>query len=89
MGYGCVGSNSEPFAVLDDNDFPMVLAHVKSRLAEQGKEFGTEAPLINTKSIQYFIERKYQIDSFSSIFMSNIPCGKFENYLGISPEFFL
>ena len=89
MGYGYVGSNSGPFAVLDDNDFPAVLAHAESRMAERGSEFGAEAPLINTKAIQYFIERKYQIDSFSAIFMSNVSFGKFENYLGFSPEFFL
>jgi GNAT superfamily N-acetyltransferase len=89
VGYGYVGSNSGPFAVLDDNDFPAVLAHAESRMAEQEKEFGAEAPLINTKAIQYFLERKYQIDSFSAIFMSNVPFGKFENYLGFSPEFFL
>ena len=89
VGYGYVGSSSGPFAVLDDNDFPAVLAHAESLMAEQGKEFGAQAPLINTKAIRYFIERKYQIDSFSAIFMSNVPFGKFENYLGFSPEFFL
>ena len=89
VGYGYVGSSSGPFAVLDDNDFPAVLAHAESRMAEQEKEFGAEAPLMNTKAIEYFIERKYQIDSFSAIFMSNVPFGKFENYLGFSPEFFL
>lgn len=89
VGYGYVGSSSGPFAILDDNDFPAVLAHAESLMAEKGKEFGAEAPLINTKAIQYFIERKYQIDSFSAIFMSNIPFGRFENYLCFSPEFFM
>ncbi|HET9908262.1 MAG TPA: GNAT family N-acetyltransferase [Anaerolineales bacterium] len=89
VGYGYVGSSSGPFAVLDDNDFPAVLAHAESLMAEQGKEFGAQTPLINTKAIRYFIERKYQIDSFSAIFMSNVPFGKFENYLGFSPEFFM
>lgn len=89
VGYGYVGSSSGPFAVLDENDFPAVLAHAESWMAERGKEFGTEAGLINTKAIQYFIDRKYQIDSFSAIFMSNVPFGRFENYLFFSPEFFL
>jgi hypothetical protein len=66
-----------------------VLAHAESRMAEQGDEFGVESPLINTKAVQYFLERKYQINSFSAILMSNVPFGKFENYLGFSPEFFL
>jgi hypothetical protein len=89
VGYGYVGSSSGPFAVLDDNDFPALLAHAESLRAEEGGEFGAETPLINTKAIQYFIERKYQIDSFSAIFMSNVPFGKFENYLCFCPEFFM
>jgi GNAT superfamily N-acetyltransferase len=89
VGYGYVGSSSGPFAVLDENDFPAVLAHAESLMAKIGANFGVETPLINTKAIQYFVERKYQIDSFSAIFMSNVPFGKLENYLCFSPEFFM
>jgi GNAT superfamily N-acetyltransferase len=89
IGYGYVGSNSGPFALLDDRDFPAILAHAESLLAEQGREFGAEAPLVNTAAIRYFIERKFKIDSFSTVFMSNVPFGRFENYLTYSPEFFL
>jgi len=89
VGYGYVGSSSGPFAVLDENDFPAVLAHAESLMAKRGEEFGAESPLINQKAIQYFIEHKYQIDSFSTIFMSNEPFGKFQNYLCFSPEFFM
>jgi GNAT superfamily N-acetyltransferase len=89
IGYGYVGPSSGPFAVLDENDFPAVLAHAESLMAQRAANFGVEAPLINTKAIQYFVERKYQIDAFSTIFMSNVPFGKFENYLCFSPEFFM
>jgi len=89
VGYGYIGSSSGPFAVLDESDFPAVLAHAESLTAERDADFGAQTPLINTKAIRYFIERKYQIDSFSTIFMSNVPFGKFENYLGFSPEFFM
>jgi len=89
VGYGYVGSSSGPFAVLDENDFPAVLAHAESLMAEREADFGAQTPLINTKAIRYFIERKYQIDSFSAIFMTNVPFGKFENYLCFSPEFFM
>ncbi|HSL45829.1 MAG TPA: GNAT family N-acetyltransferase [Anaerolineales bacterium] len=89
VGYGYVGPSSGPFAVLDENDFPAVLAHAESLMAKQGEEFGAEAPLLNEKAIQYFIERRYQIDSFSAIFMSNVPFGRFEKYLYFSPEFFM
>lgn len=86
VGYGY---SSGPFALLSDNDFPAVLAHAESRAAENGKNFGAETPLINRKAIQYFLERKYEIDSFTVLFMSNEPFGKFENYLCFSPIFFM
>ena len=86
VGYGYSGG---PFALLSDNDFPAVLAHAESRAAEEGKTFGVETPLINRKAIQYFLERKYEMDSFTVLFMSNEPFGKFENYLCFSPIFFI
>ena len=89
VGYGYVGANHGPFAVLDENDFPAVLAHAESLTAEKGEEFGAAVPLVNKKAIDYFIERKYKIDTFSALFMSNVPFGKFENYLCFAPEFFL
>jgi len=89
VGYGYVGSGNGPFAVLDENDFPAVLAHAESLMAEQGRDFGAEAPLVNSAAVRYFIERKYKIDSFSAIFMSNVSFGRFENYLCFSPEFFM
>lgn len=89
VGYGYVGSGHGPFAVLEEEDFPAVLAHAESLLAEQGKDFGAETPLVNAAAVRYFVERRYKIDSFSAILMSNVPFGKFENYLCFSPEFFM
>ncbi len=89
VGYGYMGSNSGPFAVLDENDFPAVLAHAESRMAETGAEFGVETPLINKKALQYFLERKYKMDAFTALFMSNEPFGRFENYLCFSPILFM
>jgi len=89
VGYGYVGSSTGPFALLEENDFPAVLAHAENLMAEKGGEFGAEAPLINKNAIQYFMDRKYQIDSFTALFMSNEPFGKFENYLCFSPIFFM
>ncbi len=89
VGYGYIGSNSGPFAVLDENDFPAVLAHAESLTAEKGNDFGAVAPLINEKAVRYFTGRNYRMDAFSALFMSDVPFGKFENYLCFSPEFFL
>jgi GNAT superfamily N-acetyltransferase len=89
VGYGYVGGSHGPFAVLDDDDFPAVLAHAESLMAEKDEDFGVSVPLVNKKAIDYLLMRKYQIDSFSAILMSNVPFGKFENYLNFAPEFFL
>jgi hypothetical protein len=89
VGYGYVGGGNGPFAVLDEDDFPAVLAHAESLMAEKGEDFGTETPFINRKAIEYFTQRKYQIDSFTVLFMSNEPFGKLENYLCFSPIFFM
>jgi len=89
VGYGYIGGNHGPFAVLDDNEFPAVLAHAESLVAEKGEDFGVSVPLVNQKAIDHLLARKYQIDSFSALLMSNVPFGKFENYLTFAPEFFL
>ena len=90
VGYGYLGeTGSGPFALLDENDYPAVLAHAESLMAEQGEEFGVEAPLINRVAIQYFMERRFQLDAFTVLFMSNTPFGRLENYLCFSPIFFM
>jgi hypothetical protein len=89
VGYGYAGAGNGPFALLDENDYPAVLAHAESLAAENGEEFGAETPLINRKAIEYFTQRKYRIDSFTVLFMSNEAFGKFENYLCFSPIFFM
>ncbi len=89
VGYGYLGENTGPFALLDENDFPAVLAHAESQTAERGEEFGVETPLINKRALDYFLERKYRMDSFTVLFMSNEPFGRLENYLCFSPIFFM
>jgi GNAT superfamily N-acetyltransferase len=89
IGYGYLGESHGPFAVLDADDFPAVLAHAESRMAEQGEEFGVSVPLVNKKAVDHLVARKYKIDSFSALLMSNVPFGRFENYLTFAPEFFL
>ena len=89
VGYGYVGGGNGPFALLDENDYPAVLAYAESLLAETGEDFGAETPLINKKAIAYFTQRKYRLDAFTVLFMSNEPFGRFENYLCFSPIFFM
>jgi hypothetical protein len=90
VGYGYISNTgSGPFAMLDEDDTPAVLAHAESLQAERGEEFGVETPLINQKAVQYFTERRYRMDAFTVLFMSNEPFGRFENYLCFSPIFFM
>lgn len=88
-GYGYIGESHGPFAALDAGDFPAILAHAESRAAEKGEDFGVSVPMVNQKAIDYFVKRKYQVDSFTTVLMSNVQFGKFENYLTFAPEFFL
>lgn len=89
VGYGYVGGNHGPFAVLQADDFPAVLAHAESWAAQTGDDFGVSVPLVNQAAVDYLARRHYQIDAFTAILMSNVPFGKFENYLTFAPEFFL
>ena len=89
VGYGYARNNGGPFALLDENDFPAVLAHAESSAAENGTDFGVETPMINRAALRYFLERKYRMDSFTVLFMSDEPFGRFENYLCFSPIFFM
>lgn len=89
VGYGYVGGSHGPFAALNADDFPAILAHAESRAAEKDEDFGASVPMVNQKAVDHLVKRKYQVDSFTTVLMSNVPFGKFENYLTFAPEFFL
>lgn len=88
VGYGYVGRNCGPFALLDDNDFPAVLAHAETRLAGAEK-FGVEVPLINKAAVDYLLARGCKMDGFFALYMTDHPPGKFTNYLFTSPPLFV
>ena len=89
VGYGYVGGSHGPFAALNADDFPAILAHAETLTAEKGEDFGVSVPMVNQKAADYLVAQKYQIDAFTTVLMSNVPFGKFENYLTFAPEFFL
>lgn len=89
VGYGYLGSRNGPFALLDSADFAAVLAHGESIAAEHQRDFGVEVPTINHAAVEHLIARNFTVDTFLGMFMSNVPFGKFENYLVTSPPFFL
>lgn len=89
VAYGYTGHYNGPFALLDDGDFPAVLAHAEGRAARLGHRFGVEVPLMNRSAVDYLLGRGYRLDSFFAFFMSDAPFGRFDHYLFPSPPFFM
>jgi len=85
VGYGYVGSSSGPFAVLNSHDIAAVLSHAERFAAGKFKQFGVEIPLTNRAAIDYFLSRRYHMDAFTALFMSDRPFGRFENYMFFGP----
>ncbi|HEY5731138.1 MAG TPA: GNAT family N-acetyltransferase [Anaerolineales bacterium] len=90
-GYGYISKDySGPFALLDKNDFPAVLAHAETQAHLLGAEtVGFETPTVNTVAIEYLMSRGYRFEGFMTSILSEKPFGKLENYLLTSPPFFL
>jgi len=90
VGYGYVGYRSGPFALLDEDDFPAVLAHAESQAALAGySSFGIETPMINRRAVDYLFGRGFRLSPFIALFLCDKPFGRFENYLAIAPPFIL
>lgn len=91
VGYGYIQKDFYgPFALLDNKDFPVVLAHAENEAHKMGAvAVGFETPTINTIAIDYLMKRGYRLEGFMGSIMSEKPFGKFENYLLSSPPYFL
>lgn len=89
VGYGYAGIRNGPFALLDNRDYPAVLAHAENQVIGKRKNFGVEVPMINRAAVDYLLSRNFRIDTFIALFMSDEPFGKFENYILTSPPFFM
>jgi GNAT superfamily N-acetyltransferase len=89
-GYAYFGKGTGPIALLDDADFPAVLARAETEAAARGDaDFGLSLPLINRSAIDYLLGRGFQIEPFTVLLFSDEPFGRFENYTLSSPDFFL
>jgi GNAT superfamily N-acetyltransferase len=90
VGYGYHGESSGPFALLDASDYPAVLAHAEREAAAASRSnFGVELPMINRAAIDYLLGRGFQLDGFFPFTMTDVPFGKFENYILTNPPFIL
>lgn len=90
VGYGYVGAFDGPFALLDEADFPAILAQAERLTAQAGREeLAVDAPMVNQAAIRYLLGSGYQMGAFIAYLMSDRSFGRFENYLMTSPIFFL
>jgi GNAT superfamily N-acetyltransferase len=90
VGYGYVGRSSGPFALLNNFDFPVVLAHAEGETILQGRShFGLEVPMANQVAADYLLTGGFRIDAFMAHFMSDGPTGHFDCYILTSPPFIL
>jgi GNAT superfamily N-acetyltransferase len=89
VGYGYLGEHNGPFAALDANDFPAILAHAETEAALKGSDFSVEVPMINRAAVDYLLSRGCKMESFFEFFMADSSFGKFENYILTSPPFFV
>ena len=77
-------------ALLNDGDFPAVLAHAETHMQALGAEsVDFEVPLINRFAIDHFLRRGYRMEGWVASIMSDGPFGRLDRYLGTSPPFFL
>ncbi len=88
-GYGYLGSQQGPFAALDPQDFPAILAHAENRAAAAGDEFNVEVPLINHTAVDHLLQRGCQMEGFFEFVMADAAFGRLENYILTSPPFFV
>jgi GNAT superfamily N-acetyltransferase len=89
VGYGYLGEHNGPFALLDANNFPAILAHAETEAALKGTEFSVEVPMVNRAAVDYLLSRGCKLESFFEFFMADSQFGKFENYILTSPPFFV
>ena len=89
VGYGYLGEHYGPFAALDANDLPAILAHAETEAAHQGTEFNVEVPMVNHAAVDHLLSRGCKMEGFFEFFMADLAFGKFENYILTSPPFFV
>jgi GNAT superfamily N-acetyltransferase len=92
VGYGYLGKRNGPFGLLDNRDFPAVLAHAETAAHVAGYDhFGLEVPLPNRPAVTYLLERGFRMGPFTIQFMSDGGLGKaqLQNYILTTPPFFL
>ena len=76
VGYGYVGRDAGPIAVLDASDLPAALAHAENDAVRRDADtFAMCVPLINRAAVTYLLSRQGLLDDGYYLFMSDEPFG--------------
>ena len=54
-GYGYTGYDGGPMALLDENNYPEVLAYAESQAAEMADRFHIEVPMVNRAAVDWLL----------------------------------
>jgi GNAT superfamily N-acetyltransferase len=89
VGYGYVGSWAGPFAMRETSDYPAVLAHAETQMAESGGELMLAVPLVNRKAVDYLLSRGFQMNTqFVMLFLADRLSPQLDRYIISMPVFF-
>jgi len=92
VGYGYVsrGYGSGPFALLDADHYPPMLAHAETLAASSGLgEFVLHVPMVNRTAVDYLLGTGYRLDPSFMFYMSDTEVGLMDRYLITSPPLFM
>jgi GNAT superfamily N-acetyltransferase len=90
VGYGYLGDDNGPFAVLRAEDMSVLLAHAEALAHARGiTDIGFEVPLINREAVAHLLGRGYKMQEFFAFLMSDGPTAGFENYVVFGPPYFI
>lgn len=89
VAYGYLGESCGPFAALEPDDIPTLLAHAETVAAEAERPLSLRVPAPNRAAIAYLLGRGFRLDPFVTLLMSDRPFGAFDRYLVTAPMMFL
>jgi GNAT superfamily N-acetyltransferase len=89
VAYGYLGERCGPFAALESDDIPALLAHAETAAAEAERPLSLRIPAPNRAAIAYLLSRGFRLDPFVALLMSDRPFGAFDRYLVTAPMMFL
>ena len=90
VGYGYVGGlYNGPFGVLQERDWPPVLAHAERLAAALTPVMSLDVPLVNRVAVGWLLEQGYRMSDFVNYYLSDDPGGHFERHVITTPSFFV